>query len=274
MRQFGGVDFRRVVGQVVPVDLDGLHCSRGSALDNLLGSSVLPIDFTGLITALFDRPAFGSCISHGIVLGSDGQKMSKSLRNYPNVSEVFDRDGADAMRWFLMSSPILRGGNLIAEEGIRDGVCQVLMPLWNAYYFFTLYANVAQGGAGYDAKINFDSTDVLDRYLLAKLGRFVDTMTSELDELSIAAACDATRSFLEVLSDLAAGRQSRRSAGRGHARGRPAADRGGRGPRDYSLAIILARRWGLDDPSERARCPEQPVAPDQGGSGGRRRGDR
>ena len=58
-----------------------------------------------LATALFDRPAFSSCVSHGIVLGSDGQKMSKSLRNYPDVSEVFDRDGADAMRWFLMSSP-------------------------------------------------------------------------------------------------------------------------------------------------------------------------
>ena len=56
-----------------------------------------------LATALFDRPAFSSCISHGIVLGSDGQKMSKSLKNYPDVNEVFDRDGADAMRWFLMS---------------------------------------------------------------------------------------------------------------------------------------------------------------------------
>ena len=56
-----------------------------------------------LATALFDRPAFATCVSHGIVLGSDGQKMSKSLRNYPDVCEVFDRDGADAMRWFLMS---------------------------------------------------------------------------------------------------------------------------------------------------------------------------
>jgi isoleucyl-tRNA synthetase len=155
-----------------------------------------------LATALFDRPAFSSCISHGIVLGSDGQKMSKSLRNYPDVSEVFDRDGADAMRWFLMSSPILRGGNLIVtEQGIRDGVRQVLIPLWNAWYFFSLYANVAGGGAGYDAKISVDSADVLDRYILAKTGDFVATMTAELDGLNIAAACDATRNFLEVLSN-------------------------------------------------------------------------
>jgi isoleucyl-tRNA synthetase len=80
------------------------------------------------------------------VLGSDGQKMSKSLRNYPDVSEVFDRDGADAMRWFLMSSPILRGGNLVVtEQGIREGVRQVMLPLWNAWYFFTLYANASGG---------------------------------------------------------------------------------------------------------------------------------
>ena len=97
-----------------------------------------------LATAIFDKPAFSTCVSHGIVLGSDGNKMSKSLRNYPSVYEVFDRDGADAMRWFLMSSPILRGGNLIVtEQGIRDSVRQVLIPLWNSWYFFALYANAA-----------------------------------------------------------------------------------------------------------------------------------
>ena len=79
-----------------------------------------------------------------IVLGSDGNKMSKSLRNYPDVREVFDRDGADAMRWFLMASPILRGGNLIVtEQGIRDAVRIVMIPLWNSWYFFQLYANAA-----------------------------------------------------------------------------------------------------------------------------------
>ncbi|MDF2748642.1 MAG: isoleucine-tRNA ligase, partial [Propionibacteriaceae bacterium] len=155
-----------------------------------------------LATALFDRPAFSNCISHGIVLGSDGQKMSKSLKNYPDVNEVFDRDGADAMRWFLMSSPILRGGNLIVtEQGIRDGVRQVMIPLWNAWYFFSLYANVARSGHGYDAQGRHDSTDVLDRYVLAKLRQLVQTLTTSLDGLDIAGACDATRSFLEVLSN-------------------------------------------------------------------------
>jgi len=155
-----------------------------------------------LATALFDRPAFESCVSHGIVLGSDGQKMSKSLKNYPDVREVFERDGADAMRWFLMSSPILRGGNLIVtEQGIRDGVRQVMIPLWNTWYFFSLYANAARGGQGYEAQWSASSTDVLDRYLLAKLRDFVATMQEELDAYEIARACDAMRVFLDVLTN-------------------------------------------------------------------------
>ena len=155
-----------------------------------------------LATALFDRPAFSSCVSHGIVLGNDGQKMSKSLNNYPSVSEVFDRDGADAMRWFLMSSPILRGGNLIVtERGIRDGVRQVLLPMWSTWYFFSLYANAAQGGAGYEARWSTSSQDVLDRYLLAKLRRFVEAVQSDLDTYDVASACESVRGFLDVLSN-------------------------------------------------------------------------
>ncbi|MEZ5092101.1 isoleucine--tRNA ligase [Nocardioides sp.] len=153
-----------------------------------------------LATALFDRPAFSSCISHGIVLGSDGNKMSKSLRNYPDVNEVFHRDGADAMRWFLMSSPILRGGNLIVtEQGIRDSVRQVMIPLWNSWYFFALYANAA--GEGYDARWRTDSTHVMDRYILAKLREYVEESTREHDDYDIAGACDAMEKFLEVLTN-------------------------------------------------------------------------
>jgi isoleucyl-tRNA synthetase len=155
-----------------------------------------------LATALFDRPSFSTCVSHGIVLGDDGQKMSKSLRNYPDVNDVFHRDGADAMRWFLMASPILRGGNLVVtEQGIREGVRQVLLPLWNAWYFFSLYANAANGGAGYDAKRRTDSADVLDRYLLAKTGALVVETTRQMDAYDIAGACDTVRAYLDMLTN-------------------------------------------------------------------------
>jgi isoleucyl-tRNA synthetase len=148
-----------------------------------------------LATALFDRPAFKTCVAHGIVLGNDGQKMSKSLRNYPDVSEVFDRDGSDAMRWFLMASPILRGGNLIVtEQGIRDGVRQVLLPVWNAYSFLALYA--PKKGTW-----RTDSTHVLDRYILAKLADLRDTLTESLDACDISGACEQLRQFAEALTN-------------------------------------------------------------------------
>ncbi|MGO4590893.1 isoleucine--tRNA ligase [Paenarthrobacter sp. 2TAF44] len=156
-----------------------------------------------LSTALFDRPAFRNVISHGIVLGSDGQKMSKSLRNYPDVSEVLDRDGSDAMRWFLMSSPILRGGNLVVtEQGIRDGVRQVILPLWNVYSFFTLYTNASNGGSGYEAKLRYDGySDTMDQYLLANTGDLVRNITASLDSYDISGACDELRSYLDMLTN-------------------------------------------------------------------------
>lgn len=151
-----------------------------------------------LATALFGRPAFKNVISHGIVLGSDGNKMSKSLRNYPDVNEVFNRDGSDAMRWFLMASPVVRGGNLIVtEEGIREGVRQLLLPLWSSWYFFTLYANAD----GYQATRRTESTDVLDRYILSKLGQLIIDVTADLDNLDSTVAAARIRDFVEVLTN-------------------------------------------------------------------------
>ena len=151
-----------------------------------------------LATALFDRPAFKNVISHGIVLGSDGNKMSKSLQNYPDVNEVFDRDGSDAMRWFLMASPVVRGGNLIVtEEGIREGVRQFLLPLWNSWYFFSLYANAD----GIEAERRVDSSDPLDRYILAKTGTLVREVGDHLEGLDTTSAAAALRDFAEVLTN-------------------------------------------------------------------------
>ncbi len=151
-----------------------------------------------LSTALFDRPAFKNVISHGIVLGSDGQKASKSLRNYPDVFDTFDRDGADAIRWFEMSSSVIRGGNLIVtEEGIRAGVRELLLPLWSTYYFFTLYANAS----AYEATWRTDSTNLLDRYILAKLRELVTDVTADLEALDSPLAAEKLRDFADVLTN-------------------------------------------------------------------------
>ncbi|GAA2991583.1 isoleucyl-tRNA synthetase [Microbacterium terrae] len=157
-----------------------------------------------LSTALFDRPAFTGVSCHGIVLGSDGLKMSKSLRNYPDVSEVFDRDGSDAMRWFLMASSVLRGGNLVVtEEGIRAGVREFMLPLWNAWYFFATYANAAGGpdGDGYEATWRTDSTNVLDRYILALTGDLVRGVAEDLEGLDSTTAAAKLRDFAEALTN-------------------------------------------------------------------------
>ncbi|MFD6057586.1 isoleucine--tRNA ligase [Rhodococcus wratislaviensis] len=148
-----------------------------------------------LATALFDRPAFKTVAAHGIVLGEDGLKMSKSKGNYPDVKEVFERDGSDAMRWFLMSSPILRGGNLVVtEQGIREGVRQALLPLWNAWSFLQLYAPTS-------GEWRTDSTNVLDRYILAKLAGTRDAITGALEANDIAGACDELRTFCDALTN-------------------------------------------------------------------------
>ena len=155
-----------------------------------------------LATALFDRPAFKNVVSHGIVLGSDAQKMSKSLRDYPAVCGVLDRDGSDAMRWFLMSSPILRGGNLIVtEQGIREGVRQVMLPLWNVYHFFALYANAANKGAGYTAQVKYDSQHVMDRFILGKTRELVQQVTADMDSYDIWSACEHLRLYADALTN-------------------------------------------------------------------------
>ncbi|WP_436500884.1 isoleucine--tRNA ligase [Actinokineospora sp. HUAS TT18] len=151
-----------------------------------------------IATALFDRPAFVNCVAHGIVLGDDGQKMSKSRKNYPDVNEVFDRDGSDAMRWFLMASPILRGGDLVVtERGIRDAVRQAVLPLWNTWYFLALYANAENK----EGTWRVDSTNVLDRYILAKTRGLVESVTTSMDTYDISGACLSVREYLEVLTN-------------------------------------------------------------------------
>jgi isoleucyl-tRNA synthetase len=151
-----------------------------------------------LATSLFDRPPFRHCVAHGVVLGDDGRKMSKRLGNYPEPDMVFDMWGADAMRWFLLSSPILRGQDLVVHaKGIEEVRRQVLNPIWSAWYFLSLYANV-DGIAG---RRRTDATGVLDRYILAKTASLVDDVTASMDGFDIFAACASITRFLDALNN-------------------------------------------------------------------------
>ncbi|HET6965364.1 MAG TPA: isoleucine--tRNA ligase [Acidimicrobiales bacterium] len=152
-----------------------------------------------LAVALFDRPAFKNCLAHGILLGDDGQKLSKRLRNYPDPEAMFEEHGADAMRWFLLSSPIMRGGDMIVDEkGIREAVRSALLPLWNAWYFFSLYAN-ADGRKAAVGRV--DSESVLDRYILASLSSVVESVTTSLDDYDLSGAGAAIEGFLDKLTN-------------------------------------------------------------------------
>ncbi len=162
-----------------------------------------------LSTAIFDKPAFTSCISHGIVLGNDGRKASKSLRNYPDPMEMYDVYGSDAVRWMLMSSPVLRGGNLVVnEEGIREAMRHVILPLWNTWYFFALYAGTVNNGKGYVASaidVNdadaLASLDVMDRYLLSRTKLLADSVREHLDGLDIPAVAAEIRAHIDLLTN-------------------------------------------------------------------------
>jgi isoleucyl-tRNA synthetase len=151
-----------------------------------------------LATALFDRPAFENVICHGILLAEDGTKLSKKLRNYTEPSVIFDNQGSDALRWYLMSSTIVRGGDLrISDSGIDDVVRQVLLPIWNAYGFFTLYANVD----GHRATMRSDSGHLLDRYLLAKTSMLVEAVADRMDAYDLSGATHELQGFIDALNN-------------------------------------------------------------------------
>ncbi|SED82660.1 isoleucine--tRNA ligase [Ruania alba] len=159
-----------------------------------------------LATALFDRPAFRTCVSHGIILGDDGRKASKSLRNFPDPMEMFHQHGSDAVRLSLMGSPVLRGGNLVvAEESIRDQVRQLLLPVWNTWYFFGLYANTCNDGAGIDVRAprpeEVPDLDDMDRYVLARTRSLVEAVRADLETYEIAGAVGRLREHLDMLTN-------------------------------------------------------------------------
>ncbi len=148
-----------------------------------------------LSVALFDRPPFRACLAHGIVLGNDKRKLSKRLRNYPDPLEAFERLGSDAVRWSLLSSSILRGGNLVASEAAMEAALrEAVLPLWHTCRTLTLYAE-------HQPRLVDKADDVLDRYALAKAAELVAQATAAFEAHDLSGACWEVSRFLDALNN-------------------------------------------------------------------------
>ena len=151
-------------------------------------------------TALFDRAPFKNCICHGVVLDENHEKLSKRLKNYPDPVDMFDKHGADAMRWYMVSSPLMSGGDLAIDKdgsGIAQTVRQVTIPMWNAYYFFTLYANAD----GIQAHSITSSSNLMDTYILSKLRSLTENVEEKMNAFELSGATAEIHAFLETMNN-------------------------------------------------------------------------
>ncbi len=151
-------------------------------------------------TALFGREPFKNCICHGVILDENGQKLSKRLRNYPDPLEVFDTIGSDAMRYFVVSSPVVNGGDLFipkTSQGIAEILRLIIKPIWNSYNFFAMYAN-ADEIIGIKS---YNSSNTMDIYILSKLHEFLRDFKHEMDSYNTQTACKLIENFIDVLNN-------------------------------------------------------------------------
>ena len=163
---------------------------------------------TVLAAALFDKPAFKNCIVNGLVLASDGKKMSKSLRNFTDPNEVINKFGSDALRLFLIHSSVVRADDLkYSDDGVRDVLKGILIPLWNSYSFYVTYANI-DGISPEKAPEN--PSNPLDRWILSSAQKLIKNVTEALDAYDLSRAVDPIISFIDELNNWYIRRSRRR----------------------------------------------------------------
>jgi isoleucyl-tRNA synthetase len=158
--------------------------------------------------ALFDKPTFRNVIVSGLILDSEGKKMSKSARNYADPMKVIESYGADAMRLFLVDSAVLKAEDLrFSESGVKDMVKNVLIPLWNSYSFFVTYANIDGVSAGIPPVFPANS---LDRWILSETERVVMEVRGQLDAYDLQKAAEVFVGFIDLLNNWYIRRSRRR----------------------------------------------------------------
>ncbi|KAK7923171.1 isoleucyl-tRNA synthetase-cytoplasmic [Apiospora marii] len=134
---------------------------------------------------LFDVCPFKNCVVNGMVLASDGKKMSKRLKNYPDPAVVIERYGCDAIRLYLINSPVVRGEHFsFKETGVKEMVQKTLLPLWNSYMFFAAQVRLLRKVEGIEFKFSAEkvalSENVVDRWILATCQSFLKTLSDEM----------------------------------------------------------------------------------------------
>jgi isoleucyl-tRNA synthetase len=165
-----------------------------------------------LSTALFDRPAFKNVIVNGLILAEDGQKMSKRLRNYPDPAVVLDKYGADPLRAYLINSPAVRAEPMrFSEDGVRDVVRGVMLPLWNTYSFFAMYASVdgwTPPAAGKASAVSGRS--LLDRWVISMMQSAVAEVNQEMEGYRLYNVVPRVLGFIDHLTNWYIRRSRRR----------------------------------------------------------------
>ncbi|KAF2403976.1 isoleucyl-tRNA synthetase,cytoplasmic [Trichodelitschia bisporula] len=137
-------------------------------------------------THLFGKLPFKNCVVNGIVLAEDGKKMSKRLKNYPDPMLVMDQYGSDALRLYMINSPVVRAEPLrFKEAGVKEIVGKVLLPLWNSYNFFeqqtALLKKVADVDFIFDPTLEKTNTNVMDRWILASCQSLLQFVNTEME---------------------------------------------------------------------------------------------
>lgn len=152
-----------------------------------------------LSVALFGRSSYKNVMVNGIVLATDGQKMSKSLNNYTDPMEIVSTYSADALRYYLLSSPVVKAEDLrVSDKGIDEVLKKVIMRLQNVYTFFEMY-----GGFDLDSdkeKKYFDPKNILDKWILARLKETATQITKATDAYELDRAARPIGDFVDDIS--------------------------------------------------------------------------
>lgn len=165
-----------------------------------------------LSAALFDREPFQNCVVNGLILAPDGRKMSKSLKNYDDPEVLIEEFGADALRAYLINSPVLRAEPLrFSNEGVREVVRTVLLPLWNTYSFFTTYAEADSITlADLAAAPPPEERPELDRWILSVLQTLVASINREMEGYYLYAVIPPVIGFIDDVTNWYVRRSRRR----------------------------------------------------------------